>query len=122
LILYRHRETLSMSKRAGSTVVEVKGSHAVYVSQPRAVAHLIKSLLPRASRLAINLQLGERPPSRFCQVAPDGDHRLLVILSPFDPLIQPYDMGSREPTLLVFFTASSSVSTAFFPVTTCRVS
>ena len=32
----------AMSKRAGSTVVEVKGSHAVYVSQPRAVAHLIE--------------------------------------------------------------------------------
>jgi pimeloyl-ACP methyl ester carboxylesterase len=31
-----------MSKRAGSTVVEVKGSHAVYVSQPKAVAELIK--------------------------------------------------------------------------------
>jgi hypothetical protein len=31
----------AMSKRAGSTVVEVKGSHAVYVSQPRAVAELI---------------------------------------------------------------------------------
>jgi len=31
----------AMSKRAGSTVVEVKGSHAVYVSQPRAVADLI---------------------------------------------------------------------------------
>ena len=30
-----------MSKRAGSTVVEVKGSHAVYVSQPNAVAGLI---------------------------------------------------------------------------------
>jgi pimeloyl-ACP methyl ester carboxylesterase len=32
----------AMSKRAGSTVVEVKGSHAVYVSQPEAVAHLIE--------------------------------------------------------------------------------
>src|SRR6202158_614157 len=32
----------AMSKRAGSTVVEVKGSHAVYVSQPQAVASLIK--------------------------------------------------------------------------------
>jgi hypothetical protein len=32
----------AMSKSAGSTVVEVKGSHAVYVSQPRAVAHLIE--------------------------------------------------------------------------------
>jgi pimeloyl-ACP methyl ester carboxylesterase len=32
----------AMSKRAGSTAVEVKGSHAVYVSQPQAVAHLIE--------------------------------------------------------------------------------
>ena len=32
-----------MSKRAGSTVVEVAGSHAVYVSQPIAVAKLIES-------------------------------------------------------------------------------
>jgi pimeloyl-ACP methyl ester carboxylesterase len=31
----------AMSKRAGATVVEVKGSHAVYVSQPEAVADLI---------------------------------------------------------------------------------
>lgn len=31
-----------MSKRAGSNVVEVSGSHAVYVSQPAAVADLIK--------------------------------------------------------------------------------
>ena len=31
----------AMSKRAGSTVIEVKGSHAVYVSQPKAVASLI---------------------------------------------------------------------------------
>jgi pimeloyl-ACP methyl ester carboxylesterase len=31
----------AMSKRAGSTVVEVKGSHAVYVSQPKAVAAFI---------------------------------------------------------------------------------
>ena len=31
----------AMSKRAGSTVVEAKGSHAVYVSQPRAAADLI---------------------------------------------------------------------------------
>jgi pimeloyl-ACP methyl ester carboxylesterase len=30
-----------MSKRAGSTVVEAKGSHAIYVSQPVAVAALI---------------------------------------------------------------------------------
>jgi len=32
----------AMSKRAGSSVVEVKGSHAVYVSQPQAVAELIR--------------------------------------------------------------------------------
>ena len=31
----------AMSKRAGSTVVEVSGSHAIYVSQPGAVAGLI---------------------------------------------------------------------------------
>jgi hypothetical protein len=31
----------AMSKRAGSTVAEVKGSHAVYVSQPQAVAAII---------------------------------------------------------------------------------
>jgi pimeloyl-ACP methyl ester carboxylesterase len=31
----------AMSKRAGSTVVEVNGSHSVYVSQPQAVAALI---------------------------------------------------------------------------------
>jgi len=32
-----------MSKRAGSTVVEVKGSHAVYVSKPAEVAALIET-------------------------------------------------------------------------------
>jgi len=31
-----------MSQRAGSTVVEVAGSHSIYVSQPAAVAALIK--------------------------------------------------------------------------------
>ncbi len=31
-----------MSKRAGSTVAEVRGRHAVYVSQPKAVAALIE--------------------------------------------------------------------------------
>jgi len=31
-----------MSKRAGSTVAESRGSHAIYVSQPRAVASLIE--------------------------------------------------------------------------------
>jgi pimeloyl-ACP methyl ester carboxylesterase len=32
----------TMAKRAGSTVVEVKGSHAIYVSQPGSVAALIE--------------------------------------------------------------------------------
>ena len=32
----------SMAGRAGSAVVEVKGSHAIYVSQPGAVAALIE--------------------------------------------------------------------------------
>ena len=32
-----------MSKRAGSTLVEVAGSHAIYVSQPSAVVMLIES-------------------------------------------------------------------------------
>jgi len=31
-----------MAKRAGSTVIEVKGSHAIYVSQPEAVATFIE--------------------------------------------------------------------------------
>jgi hypothetical protein len=31
-----------MSQRAGSTVDEVAGSHAIYVSQPNAVAAIIK--------------------------------------------------------------------------------
>ena len=32
----------AMSKRTGATVVEVKASHAVFVSQPREVAQLIE--------------------------------------------------------------------------------
>jgi len=40
----------AMSKRAGSTVVEVKGSHAVYVSQPQAVAELIEKAASAAGR------------------------------------------------------------------------
>jgi pimeloyl-ACP methyl ester carboxylesterase len=33
----------AMSARAGSTVIEVAGSHSIYVSQPAAVADLIKA-------------------------------------------------------------------------------
>jgi hypothetical protein len=32
-----------MAKRAGATVVESKGSQAIYVSRPEAVASIIKS-------------------------------------------------------------------------------
>ena len=42
-----------MSKRAGSTVVEVRGSHAVYVSQPEAVAALIEKAA-KGVKLAAN--------------------------------------------------------------------
>jgi hypothetical protein len=31
-----------MAKRAGATVVEVPGSHAIYISNPNAVAALIE--------------------------------------------------------------------------------
>ena len=37
-----------MSKRAGATVVEVAGSHAIYVSQPSAVAALIEEAVKGA--------------------------------------------------------------------------
>jgi pimeloyl-ACP methyl ester carboxylesterase len=39
-----------MSKRAGSTVVEVAGSHAIYVSQPGAVAKLIEDAAKGVSK------------------------------------------------------------------------
>ena len=41
-----------MSKRAGSTVVEVKGSHSVYVSKPQEVAALIETAARDAKRSA----------------------------------------------------------------------
>src|SRR5947208_3574801 len=43
----------AMSKRAGSTVVEVAGSHAVYVSKPEAVAALIEKAA-KGVKLATN--------------------------------------------------------------------
>jgi pimeloyl-ACP methyl ester carboxylesterase len=42
-----------MSKRAGSTVVEVKGSHSVYVSKPEEVAALIE-IAAKGVKLAAN--------------------------------------------------------------------
>ena len=49
-----------MSKRAGATGVEVKGSHAVYVSQPQAVAALIE-------KAAMQIALAERRPLAVAQ-------------------------------------------------------
>ena len=43
----------AMSKRAGSTVVEVPGSHAVYVSKPQAVADFIAKAA-KGARIAAN--------------------------------------------------------------------
>jgi pimeloyl-ACP methyl ester carboxylesterase len=42
-----------MSKRAGSTVVEVAGSHAIYESQPSAVAKLIEAAAKGANKSTI---------------------------------------------------------------------
>jgi len=42
----------AMSKRAGSKVVEVKGSHAIYVSQPQAVAALIEEAATAKAKAA----------------------------------------------------------------------
>ena len=42
-----------MSARAGATVIEVAGSHAIYVSQPAAVAELIKAAVNATMPLAV---------------------------------------------------------------------
>jgi pimeloyl-ACP methyl ester carboxylesterase len=39
-----------MSKRAGASVVETAGSHAIYVSQPKAVAELIEKAAQAAHK------------------------------------------------------------------------
>ena len=41
-----------MSKRAGATVTEAKGSHAIYVSQPQVVARLIETAAADAAKVA----------------------------------------------------------------------
>jgi hypothetical protein len=40
----------AMAKRAGSTAVEAKGSHAIYFSQPNAVGALIEQAVDRPQR------------------------------------------------------------------------
>jgi pimeloyl-ACP methyl ester carboxylesterase len=42
----------SMAKRAGSSIVEIKGSHAIYVSQPKAVAEIIEKAAREVNLLA----------------------------------------------------------------------
>jgi pimeloyl-ACP methyl ester carboxylesterase len=42
-----------MSARAGSTVVEVEGSHAIYVSKPAAVAELIETAVNASAPVAV---------------------------------------------------------------------
>jgi pimeloyl-ACP methyl ester carboxylesterase len=54
-----------MSKRAGSTVVEVAGSHAIYVSQPNAVATLIKNAANGVAK-----KTGRPAPSAAPEIAP----------------------------------------------------
>jgi pimeloyl-ACP methyl ester carboxylesterase len=46
-----------MSRRAGATVVEALGSHAIYVSQPEAVAELIKAAAVGVSSKSTNRHL-----------------------------------------------------------------
>ena len=58
----------TMSQRAGSTVVEASGSHAIYVSQPSAVAALIKHRprWPGGSRRGPGTA-GRPEPPHFCK-------------------------------------------------------
>ena len=53
-----------ISKRAGSKVVEIKGSHAIYVSRPDAVATLIEKAAKGAPLVAAR-QFVERAPDNF---------------------------------------------------------
>jgi hypothetical protein len=46
------RAQRAMSTRAGATVVEVAGSHAIYVSQPAAVANLIATAAKESMAVA----------------------------------------------------------------------
>jgi pimeloyl-ACP methyl ester carboxylesterase len=57
----------SMSARASATVVEVAGSHAIYVSQPAAVAALIKQAASEVTDLPAGCST---PPTRGTQGGP----------------------------------------------------
>ena len=43
-----------MSARAGSTVVEASGSHAIYVSKPAAVAGLIETAINATAQVGVS--------------------------------------------------------------------
>ena len=43
----------AMSERTGSTVTEVAGSHAIYVSQPAAVAELIETAITEMAAVPV---------------------------------------------------------------------
>jgi pimeloyl-ACP methyl ester carboxylesterase len=53
-----------MAKRAGATTVEERGSHAIYVSQPKAVAALIVAAASGVKGIAGESEVNERPRAR----------------------------------------------------------
>src|SRR6058998_3400911 len=55
----------AMSKRMGAKVVEIEGSHAVYVSQPQAVAHLIEKAATGALVAGQEKTRGDRKSTRL---------------------------------------------------------
>ena len=52
------------------------------------------ALLPRDARFAISLLFGQDPVGGLGQVTGYSDHRLLMILGAFDPVIQPHQVSS----------------------------
>ena len=79
-----------MSKRAGSTVVEVSGSHSVYVSQPAAVAELIEKA---ASEVTLGRALMSRA-RRPGNLVPGAEHAVCAKLHAFG-LLRP--ISQSEP-------------------------
>ena len=73
-----------MSERAGSTAVEVKGSHAVYESQPQAVAALIENAARESAKK--NRSAVGYPPSTADTIGYTFGRRvdMAVVLAPVD--------------------------------------
>ena len=61
-----------MSKRAGSTVVEERGNHAIHVSQPGAVAALIAAAAKGVQHIRL---LAVHNPRRIAAAVPSGISR-----------------------------------------------